>query len=206
MQDYQKLWNDRYGGGEYIFGKNPNVYFKEKLLTLNPKSIFLPGDGEGRNAIYAAKMGWSVTSADFSKVAIARAKELANKENLEVNFQFIDLIKEELPNKIYDVVGISFLHFNGTNKKLVHQKLRDLIKIGGYLILECFSNEQVKLNSGGPRKKDSLYTIEELKKYYNGFDFLEAEEILTQLQEGKGHEGDAYVVRLFAQKKEHMND
>ncbi len=206
MQDYQKLWNDRYGGGEYIFGKDPNEYFKSKLLTLNNGSIFLPGDGEGRNAIFAAQNGWEVTSVDFSEVAISRAKEFAVTENVEVNFQFKNLITEEVPNENYDVLGISFLHFNGINKKIVHTKLRDSIKIGGYLILECFSNEQIKLNSGGPRKKDSLYTIDELKKYYKGFEFIEAEDILTQLHEGKGHEGDAYVVRLFAKRMEYANE
>ncbi len=200
MQDYQKIWNDRYGGGKYIFGKEPNEYFKSKLDTLTPGSIYLPGDGEGRNGVYAAENGWNVTSVDFSEIAVQRAKEFASQRDVNLDFQFINLITEELPKNKYDVVGVSFLHFNGKNKGIVYRKLRDSLKIGGFLILECFSTEQVKLNSGGPRKKDSLYTTEELKSYFNGFQFIEAEDIKTQLHEGEGHQGDAYVVRMFARK------
>ncbi len=200
MQDYQKTWNDRYGGGKYIFGKEPNEYFKSKLDLLKPSNIFLPGDGEGRNGVYAAEQGWNVTSADFSKVAIDRAKELATQRNVDINFQFVNLITEEIPKERYDVIGISFLHFNGTNKGIVYRKLSEALKVNGYLIVECFSTEQVKLFTGGPRKKDSLYTIEELKKYFQGFEFIEAKSIKTQLHEGKGHQGNAYVVRIFARK------
>ena len=112
MLDYQKNWNDRYGGGEHIFGKEPNEYFKNKLDTLSPSNVYLPGDGEGRNGIYAAEKGWNVTSADFSVVAIERAKEFASHRDVNLNFQFIDLITEELPQNKYDVVGVSFLHFS----------------------------------------------------------------------------------------------
>lgn len=202
MQDYQTTWNNRYGGGKYIFGKKPNEYFRSKLDTLTKGSIYLPGDGEGRNGVYAAENGWNVTSADFSKVAIERAKELASQHNVKINFQFKNLITEEVSQNKYDVVAITFLHFNGENKEIVYRKLNNSLKVGGYLIVECFSTEQTKLNSGGPRKKDSLYTIEELKKYFHGFKFIETEDIKTKLHEGKGHQGDAYVVRMFARKLE----
>ena len=202
MQDYQKLWNDRYGGGVHIFGKEPNVYFQSKLDTLTTGNIYLPGDGEGRNGVYAAKNGWNVTSVDFSKIALDRAKEFAAHRDVNLDFQFINLITEELPQNKYDVVAVSFLHFNGKNKGIVYRKLKNTLKVGGYLILECFSREQVKLNSGGPRKKDSLYTVEELKSYFEDFEFIEAVDIKTQLHEGEGHQGDAYVVRIFARKVE----
>lgn len=206
MQDYQKTWNDRYGGGEHIFGKEPNEYFQKKINTLTPGSILLPGDGEGRNGVYVAGKGWDVTSADFSEIALERAKEFASERNVKLNFQFINLITEELPQNKYDVVGVSFLHFNGENKGIVYRKLSETIKVGGYLILECFSTEQIKLNSGGPRKKDSLFSVKELKDYFEGFEFIEAEDIKIQLHEGKGHQGDAYVVRIFARKLKRQND
>ena len=202
MPDYQKNWNDRYGGGLHIFGKEPNKYFQSKLDTLKPSNVFLPGDGEGRNGVYAAENGWNVTSADFSEIAINRAKKFAVTRNVDINFKFINLITEEIPKNKYDVIGVSFLHFNGKNKGIVYRKLNDALKVDGYLIVECFSTEQVKLNSGGPRKKDSLYSVDELKGYFEGFEFIEIADIKTKLHEGDGHQGDAYVVRLFARKLE----
>lgn len=202
MQDYQKNWNDRYGGSDFLFGKEPNEYLKSKLDTLISGNLFLPGDGEGRNGVYAAENGWIVTSADFSKVAIERAKIFASSKNVEINFTFTDLINDELPQSKFDVLGISFLHFNGNNKKIVHNKLSKSLKVGGIVILECFSTDQVKLNSGGPRKKDSLYSKEELQKYYTNFEFIELEEKKIQLNESDAHRGDAYIVRMFARKLE----
>ncbi len=200
MQDYQKNWNDRYGGSDFLFGKNPNEYFKSKLDTLTPGKLFLPGDGEGRNGVYAARNEWSVTSADFSEIAIKRAKAFASSQNVEINFIFSNLITDELQENIFDVLGISFLHFNGTNKKIVHGKLNRTLKVGGYVILECFGENQIKLNSGGPRKKDSLYNIQELKTYYSNFEFIELEEKKIKLKECEAHTGEAYVVRMFARK------
>lgn len=200
MQDYQKTWNNRYGGGEYLFGKRPNEYLKSKLDTLAPSSIFLPGDGEGRNAVYAAQNGWDVTAVDFSDIALERAKELAQLSNVNIQFQSKNLISEELPENQFDVIGISFLHFNGTNKRIVHQKLNKALKIGGYIIFECFSESQTKINTGGPRKKDSLYSTKELKRYYPNFDFIDLKAIKVILNEGNAHIGDAYVVRMFARK------
>ncbi|MBU0473905.1 MAG: methyltransferase domain-containing protein [Bacteroidetes bacterium] len=198
--DYQKTWNDRYGGSDFLFGKKPNEYFKSKLENLQIGKLYLPGDGEGRNAVYAAQNGWDVFSVDFSDVAIKRAQNFAEEKNVKVNIGFSNLITAELPQNEYDVLGVSFLHFNDENKKIVHNKLKESIKVGGYVILECFSEEQIKLNSGGPRKKDSLYTKEELKKYYTDFEYIELEETKIVLDESDGHRGDAYVVRMFARK------
>lgn len=200
MIDYQKTWNDRYSGSDFLFGKKPNEYFKSKLDTLSAGKIYLPGDGEGRNGVYAALNGWDVYSVDFSDVAINRAKAFAKENNVTINFEFCNLIDDELPKNVYDVLGISFLHFNDENKGIVHNKLIETLKVGGLVILECFSLEQIKLNSGGPRKKDSLYSIEELKKYYFDFEFIELEEKKIILDESDGHRGDAYVVRMFARK------
>jgi len=204
MQDYQKTWNDRYGGSDFLFGKTPNEYFKSKLDTLTPRKLFLPGDGEGRNGVYASQNGWSVTSADFSEIAIKRAKAFAFSSNVEINFIFSNLISDELQENEFDVLGISFLHFNGTNKGIVHRKLSRTLKVGGYIILECFSESQIKLNSGGPRKKDSLYNTQELKEYYSNYEFIELKERKIILMEGEAHIGDAYVVRMFARKLEEM--
>jgi 2-polyprenyl-3-methyl-5-hydroxy-6-metoxy-1,4-benzoquinol methylase len=201
MHDYQTTWNNRYGGGKYLFGKEPNEYFKSKLDTLfPPASLLLPGEGEGRNAVYAAKCGWNVTALDFSNLALERAKIFAKKENVNINFVYNHLLNDKLPKNKFDVLGITFLHFNGENKRLVHTKLANALKTKGYVILECFSNEQLKLITGGPRNKDSLYTIEELQDYYSNFNFLELEYKKVLLSEGEAHQGEGYVIRMFAQK------
>lgn len=48
MKDF---WNERYSREEFIYGKQPNEFFKEQLDKLKTGSILLPAEGEGRNAL-----------------------------------------------------------------------------------------------------------------------------------------------------------
>lgn len=71
----KEFWNGKYSSKEYIYGTEPNEYFKSALEKYRPGTILLPGDGEGRNAVYAAKKGWQVTAFDFSNAAKEKAEK-----------------------------------------------------------------------------------------------------------------------------------
>ena len=61
MKEYPpEFWNIRYGEEEYMYGKQPNVFFKEQINKIEPGTILLPAEGEGCNALYASKKGWNV--------------------------------------------------------------------------------------------------------------------------------------------------
>ena len=64
MKDF---WNQRYAADEYAYGTAPNAFFKAVLDPLPPGRILLPAEGEGRNAVYAAKLGWEVVAFDQSE-------------------------------------------------------------------------------------------------------------------------------------------
>ena len=74
------FWNENYGNKEYIYGTKPNVFFKEQLDKLKPGKILLPAEGEGRNAVYAASKGWSVTAFDISEIVHKKALQLAKEK------------------------------------------------------------------------------------------------------------------------------
>jgi hypothetical protein len=63
MKDF---WNERYGWDESAYGEQPNEYFKKQLAQLEPGEILMPAEGEGRNAVHAAKSGWHVKAFDTS--------------------------------------------------------------------------------------------------------------------------------------------
>ena len=67
----KEFWNARYNTESYAYGKNPNQYFKDQIGLLPPGKILLAAEGEGRNAVYAASLGWDVFAYDFSEKAIA---------------------------------------------------------------------------------------------------------------------------------------
>ncbi len=65
-ESYTKRWDERYSNEEYAYGEQPNNYLKEQLEKLNVGALLFPAEGEGRNAVFAAKLGWKVSAYDIS--------------------------------------------------------------------------------------------------------------------------------------------
>src|SRR5512140_1309769 len=89
-------WNKRYAQAEYAFGIHPNDYLKEQLLKLKPSSILFPAEGEGRNAVFAAQLGWNVSAFDISPEGKHKALQLAANNDVKIDYQV-----GELPELIY---------------------------------------------------------------------------------------------------------
>ncbi len=70
----KELWDKRYSADEFVYGKEPNQFFKDTIDSLElTGQILLPAEGEGRNAVYAAKRGLSVYGFDISSNAKKKA-------------------------------------------------------------------------------------------------------------------------------------
>lgn len=76
----KNFWDDRYSAKDYIYGTQPNQFFKEQIDKLKAGKIMMLGEGEGRNAVYAAMRGWQVDAIDSSPVAREKAVNLAVKK------------------------------------------------------------------------------------------------------------------------------
>jgi hypothetical protein len=66
-------WNERYANEEFAYGEEPNNYLKEQLTKLDAGKILFPAEGEGRNAVFAAKEGWTVSAFDISNEGLRKA-------------------------------------------------------------------------------------------------------------------------------------
>ena len=69
----REFWDERYANEEFVYGKLPNKYFKEKIVELSVGKALFAAEGEGRNAVYAATLGWEVTAFDQSLSAKKKA-------------------------------------------------------------------------------------------------------------------------------------
>jgi hypothetical protein len=75
-------WNERYSKDEYAYGEKPNNYLKEQLEKLNIGAILFRAEGEGRNAVYAAKLCWTVSAFDISVEGKNKVFRLAETNNV----------------------------------------------------------------------------------------------------------------------------
>lgn len=201
------FWDQRYSQDEFVYGKTPNVYFQEKLDALDKKGrIIFAAEGEGRNAVYAAKSGWEVYACDQSQAGRDKAMKLAEEHQVTINYEVGNIENLNLEKESYDALALIYAHFPENKRKAFHQQLSSALKVGGYLILEAFdkkhqTNQLENPKAGGPRDITMLYDLERIKEDFEGFEFVEILSCKTKLSEGAHHVGDADVIRVLAIKK-----
>ena len=194
------FWNERYSENEFVYGEAPNVYFAEELSKLKPGTIILPCEGEGRNAVHAARQGWNVHAFDFSEAGKLKADGLALKYDVKINYQLLDAALALYPAASADAVAIIYTHLPKEVRNKLYQNIIHWLKPGGKIILETFCPEQLKNNSGGPKDIDMLNTKEILSEDFKELNIVYLEYSSIQLSEGKYHEGLADVIRMIATK------
>lgn len=192
------FWNSRYSQEEYVYGQEPNIFFSETLQSLDSGKILLPADGEGRNGVYAAMLGWEVTSFDASTAGQYKAEQLARQKGVELNYQIHTYQSFESSPNYYDSCALIYSHIHPDQRKKFHQKLRDWLKVGATIILEAFNKEQLTRTSGGPKDPDMLYHEEMLRSDFYYCSDVNIENKIIQLSEGKHHVGEASVIRMIA--------
>jgi hypothetical protein len=201
------MWDGRYSSEEYAYGISPNEFFKEILNEYLPKgSILLPAEGEGRNAVYAAKKGLNVSAFDLSVEGQKKALKLAEKENVKINYEVGDFFELDLVNKKYDAAALIYAHFPVAILSKYHRKIADLIKLGGIVILEGFSKGNLPLRQenpeiGGPNEMDMLFSKETIQNDFLDFDVIKLEEVEVELKEGIYHNGKGKVIRFVGRKR-----
>jgi SAM-dependent methyltransferase len=192
-----EFWNDRYSQKEYVYGTEPNNFFKKSIEKTTVGKILLPAEGEGRNAVFAAKLGWDVTAFDFSHSAMKKAIDLAEKEKVKINYLIKDYNNYAAEEDYFDCIALIFVHPPKKLRKQFHNKLLTLLKPGGKLILEGFSKDQINYNSGGPKDIEMLFSKEELLEDFKGVQKIELNTNEAELSEGLFHKGIASTVQLF---------
>ncbi len=205
-EDYKKFWNARYKNSEFAYGKNPNDFFKEQIEKITPASILLPADGEARNGVYAAQLGWNVTSLDLSLEAKNKALQLASEKNVTINYIVEDLDNLDFEKSSFDVIALIYAHFSADKKSLLHKKLSEWLKPGGIIIFEAFSKEHLQLvqsnpKVGGPKDLAMLFSKNELLDDFSDYEIELLEETEIQLTEGNFHSGCGSVIRFLGKKR-----
>ena len=194
------FWNERYGQRDFVYGETPNVFFAETLGTLKQGTIILPCDGEGRNAVHAARQGWEVNAFDLSEAGKAKANLLALKYGVVINYQLKDAATAIYLSASVDLVVLIYAHLPPLVRKKLHRNVIKWLKPGGKIILEAFCPDQLKNQSGGPKDIEMLYTKEMLEDDFHGMSIEVLAYQHIQLNEGKFHEGPADVIRMIATK------
>ena len=99
------------------------------------------GCGNGRNSVYLAKKGFCIDGIDFSTSSIEWARELASKENVEVNFINGSFFDSNFEQNTYDFIydGGCLHHIKPHRRDQYLRKISEILKKDGYFGLTCFN-------------------------------------------------------------------
>lgn len=198
-------WNERYRSEDFVYGIQPNNYLKEQLQKLNPGKILFPAEGEGRNALYAAKCGWDVSAFDISSEGRKKALRLAEENNVKIDYRVGELGALNYTAGQFDAIALIYAHFPAEIKSGIHKMLDKLLRKGGVVIFEAFSKRHIEYiarnkDVGGPNDIDVLFSLDEIRSDFSNYEFIELEEREIFLKEGTFHNGVGSVIRFVGRK------
>ena len=203
-----EMWDQRFSSEEYAYGKEANIWLSERISPINPplnnRALF-PADGEGRNAVWAARIGWNSEVFDLSIVGKQKCQLLAEEHGVSVNYEVDDLELREFPDEIFDLIACSWFHTPSEIRKVHMPRMLHSLKSGGHFVMEGYDTSQMPLHSGGPKSLDLLFDLDEVLEELIGekapqMHIIHTAVTSTVLDESELHKGQAMVVRIHLQR------
>ena len=168
-------WDARYAASDLVWGGEPNRFVVEELTGVPPGRAVDLAAGEGRNAIWLAGLGWSVTAVDFSGVAIERGRQLAAARGLTVDFVVADVLDYQPERAAFDAVLIAYLHLPAPDRERVLAGAVAALAPGGRILVVGHDRTNLTDGTGGPRDPDILYRPDEIVAELPGLSVRRAE-------------------------------
>ncbi|MFH1027080.1 MAG: class I SAM-dependent methyltransferase [Pseudomonadota bacterium] len=193
-------WDERYSEPGFTYGTTPNSFLVSVVDRIPPGRVLMLAEGEGRNAVYLASLGYQITAIDGSAVGLGKALELAAERGVRLTTIVADLAGFEIEPEKWDAIVSCFCHIPSGIRIPLHRKVVQGLRPGGVFVLEAFSKEQMDYDTGGPKSLDMLMSREELREELAGLDFIHAATLVRDVKEGRGHTGLASVVQILAVK------
>lgn len=194
------LWNERYNQKGSVWGAAPNQFVADRLADLEPSRILDLGCGQGRNAIWLAARGHTVTAVDVSDVAIEQATELAADAGVSVEFVAADLAAWEPRAAAFDLVLLAYIQAPEATRRVLHRKAAEALAPGGVVFIIAHHKENLERGIGGPPSAEVLFDEDEIAGDFAGFVIEENTKVLRRVDRGDVI-GDAVDLLFVARKR-----
>ena len=195
------MWDERYSAEGYAYGTTPNTFLEENFNCIPKGKILSLAEGEGRNAIFLAKQGYSVTAVDASIVGLNKARNLAKENEVVVEFIHADLAAYNLGENKWDGIVSIFCPLPSSLRKDLYKKVIAGLKRNGVFLLEAYTPDQLKHGTGGGNSVDLMQSKESLSRELAGLKFKHLIELERSVIEGRYHTGVGAVVQAIASKE-----
>ncbi|MBU2871017.1 class I SAM-dependent methyltransferase [Colwellia sp. E2M01] len=195
------MWDEKYDTDEYIYGKSPNDFLRNHYDSLPKGKILLLAEGEGRNAVFLAKLGYTVTAVDISSVGLEKAEKLAKTNGVMIETICADLEEFDLGECKWDGIVSIYCHLPPQVRKKLYARIERAIKPAGVLLLEGYRPEQLSYKTGGPPVASMMISKEILLEELPNFTFTHLQAIEREVHEGSHHNGLGAVIQAIGSLK-----
>jgi len=175
---------DKVYAGPPDFNTKPNQLLVDAVEGLAPGRALDVGMGQGRNALFLARRGWTVTGFDVSEEGLRQARERASTDGLKLTTILASDEEFDFGRERWDLIAIIY----ALEKRSIH-KVRDALKPGGIVVVEAGHKEA----SNAPFE----YASSELPEIFRGFQILRSEDTFGRYDWGPE---TIRLVRFVAQK------
>lgn len=166
-------WNRRYEGRDLLWTAEPNRFLREVAEDLRPGTALDLACGEGRNAVWLAERGWTVTGVDFADVALGKARELASRRGVRtVRFELADVALYRPEPGSFDLVVVAYLQLPKADLAPILDRAAAAVAPGGTFFLVAHDPTNLEHGHGGPRSPDVLVASADVVPHLEGFDVL----------------------------------
>jgi len=195
------FWNERFQDKEYIYGEKANDFLTDNAdLFKSGDAILSLGEGEGRNIVFLAELGYKTRGVDFSKIGRDKALKLAQKRNVEIDYDIADISAYSMGKNEWNSIISIFYPISENIRIPLFQKIKDALKPGGIFLLESYNKKQLDYNTGGPKDITHLLSLNELTEEFREFNIIQAQDTVRNIQEGNHHNGLSSVTQFIARK------
>ena len=185
----RERWNKEFAGPLPNLNRNANALLVSVIKGKTPGRALDLGVGEGRNAIYLARNGWSVTGVDLSEVAVAQAKQNAAANKAQLTLHVSDLDVFDFGKEQWDLIISTYMHaWHDRSKTDVPARIYDALKPGGLLVMEAFAKPEVAFG----------FSPLELARQYSRFRILHNEDVNAPADWDKNN--TRHLVKFVGQK------
>lgn len=155
------LWNERYSGSEFVWSTTPNQFLPPQVEGLPPGRAVDLACGEGRNAVWLAQQGWSVTGVDFAQAGLDKAERLARDHNVDIAWECGDAT-QWIASEPVDLAILFYFHLppDARRRSVVHAAKS--LAPGGVLLVVGHDASNIADGYGGPQDPALLFDASDI--------------------------------------------
>jgi SAM-dependent methyltransferase len=162
----EDFWNERYRSSRQIWSGDPNPQLVAEVTGRPPGQALDVGCGEGADAIWLARSGWTVVAADISSVAVERGAQHAHHTDpaaaARIEWRQADLLAQPPEPGSFDLVSVQYMQLPPEPRTRLFSALAAAVRAGGMLLVVSHHPPDLATGVTRPLMPELFYTSDEI--------------------------------------------